>query len=140
MLAIMTTQYYTASSIDGLIADSENSLSWHFQFSEPSGVEDEYPRFIAEVWRDGDGLHDVRVDRQHTGFLSEPSKWRGVPDVLADQEGQAYPGRPIQQHAHHDADLPPQSVTTSLEESLTAVLQAGRHLLPLASFHNRGDG
>ena len=52
MLAIMTTQYYTASSIDGLIADSENSLSWLFQFSEPSGMEDEYPRFIAEVWRD----------------------------------------------------------------------------------------
>ena len=52
MLAIVTTQYYTASSIDGLIADSENSLSWLFQFSEPSGMEDEYPRFIAEVWRD----------------------------------------------------------------------------------------
>ena len=53
MLAIMTTQYYTASSIDGLIADSENSLSWLFQFSEPSGMEDEYPRFIAELarWR-----------------------------------------------------------------------------------------
>jgi hypothetical protein len=26
----------------------------------------------------------------------------------------------------------PQSVTTSLEESLTVVLQAGQHLLPLA--------
>jgi hypothetical protein len=49
MLAIMTTQYYTASSIDSLIADSENSLSWLFQFSEPSGMEAEYPRFIAEV-------------------------------------------------------------------------------------------
>ena len=55
MLAIVTTQYCTASSIDGLIADSENSLSWLFQFSEPSGMEDEYPRFIAEVWRDAEG-------------------------------------------------------------------------------------
>lgn len=55
MLAIVTTQYYTASGIDGLIADSENSLSWLFQFSEPSGMEDEYPRFIAEVWRDAEG-------------------------------------------------------------------------------------
>jgi hypothetical protein len=82
MLVIMTTQYYTGSGIDGLIADSENSLSWLFQFGEPSGMEDEYPRFIGEVWRDGDGLHDLRVDRQHTGFLSEPSKWRGVPEGL----------------------------------------------------------
>ena len=87
MLAITTTQYYTATSIDGLIADSENSLSWLFQFSEPSGMEDEYPQFIAEVWRDGDGLHDVRVDRQHTGFLSEPSNWRGVPELWNESSG-----------------------------------------------------
>jgi hypothetical protein len=32
-LAIMTTQYCPASSIDGLIADSENSLRWLFQSS-----------------------------------------------------------------------------------------------------------
>jgi hypothetical protein len=48
-LAIMTTQYYTASSIDGFIADPDNSLSWLFQVSEPSGTEDEFPRFIAKV-------------------------------------------------------------------------------------------
>jgi dihydrofolate reductase len=48
-LVHMSTQYYTASSIDGFIADPDNSLSWLFQFSEPSGMEDQYPKFIAEV-------------------------------------------------------------------------------------------
>jgi hypothetical protein len=51
-LAIMTTQYCPASSIDGLIADSENSLSWLFQFSEPSGMEDESYNTLPTSWSD----------------------------------------------------------------------------------------
>lgn len=33
----MKTFYYTASSLDGFIADSQNSLDWLFQFSDHSG-------------------------------------------------------------------------------------------------------
>ena len=43
MLTSMSTQYYTASSIDGFIADPDNSLEWLFQFSEESGIEDQFP-------------------------------------------------------------------------------------------------
>ncbi len=71
----MTTQYYTASSIDGFIADSENSLSWLFQFSEPSGMEDEYPRFIAQVGAMAMGSTTYEWIAEHTGFLSDPTKW-----------------------------------------------------------------
>ena len=74
-LAIMTTQYYTASSIDGFIADPDNSLSWLFQFSEPSGTEDEFPRFIAKVGAIAMGSTTYEWIADHTGFLTEPSKW-----------------------------------------------------------------
>ena len=71
----MSTQYYTASSIDGFIADSDNSLEWLFQFSEQTGIEDEFPRFIAEVGAMAMGSTTYEWIANHTGFLSNPSKW-----------------------------------------------------------------
>jgi len=41
----MKTLYYTATSLDGFIADSKNSLDWLLQF----GMTDDYPEFIAGV-------------------------------------------------------------------------------------------
>ena len=43
----MKTQYYTATSLDGFIADASNSLDWLFQFDD-SGLSD-YPEFIGQV-------------------------------------------------------------------------------------------
>ena len=45
-LLCMKTQYYTATSLDGFIADSQHSLDWLFQFGEAG---DSYPNFIGEV-------------------------------------------------------------------------------------------
>ena len=89
----MTTQYYTASSIDGFIADPDNSLSWLFQFSEPSGMEDEYPRFIAEVGAMAMGSTTYEWIADYTGFLNDPSKWEyDRPDVGV-QQSRAASGR-----------------------------------------------
>ena len=43
----MKTQYYTASSLDGFIADPENSLDWLMQLGDPEGTS--YPDFIKDV-------------------------------------------------------------------------------------------
>ncbi|MDQ6687981.1 MAG: dihydrofolate reductase family protein [Actinomycetota bacterium] len=44
----MATQYYTATSLDGFIADGQNSLDWLFALSDER-EEGSYPAFIAKV-------------------------------------------------------------------------------------------
>src|SRR5690606_23210925 len=43
----MRTQYYTATSIDGYIADRNNSLDWLFRMGDAGN--DDYGEFIAQV-------------------------------------------------------------------------------------------
>jgi hypothetical protein len=44
---VAKTQYYTATSIDGFIADPGNSLDWLFEAGSPAGKEDHFAAFFA---------------------------------------------------------------------------------------------
>ncbi len=72
----MVTQYYTAASIDGFIADADNSLDWLFQLGEADGMmQEDYPRFIADVGALAMGSTTYEWIADHTGFLDNPTAW-----------------------------------------------------------------
>lgn len=68
----MKTQYYAASSLDGFIADSSNSLDWLLQFGNGEGSD--YDDFISDVGAIAMGsttyewilAHHVRPDTDQT--------------------------------------------------------------------------
>ncbi|WP_224337380.1 dihydrofolate reductase family protein [Haloprofundus halobius] len=74
----MKTQYYTATSIDGYLADDDNSLDWLFQFGELEeieGVNDEYPQFIDQVGAAAMGSTTYEWLLEHENLLEHPEKW-----------------------------------------------------------------
>jgi dihydrofolate reductase len=75
----MKTQYYTATSIDGFIADSDNSLEWLFGAgegdSEAAGMREEFPRFIDEVGALAMGSTTYTWVLDQLGIRDDPSAW-----------------------------------------------------------------
>jgi len=71
----MKTQYYTASSLDGFIADANHSLEWLFQFGDgPEGI---YPQFISEVGALAMGSSTYEWILKHDTFAdpAQPKPW-----------------------------------------------------------------
>ena len=74
----MKTQYYTATSINGYLADEDNSLAWLFQFGEIEqieGVKDDYSRFIEQVGAIAMGSTTYEWIVEHENILENPEKW-----------------------------------------------------------------
>jgi dihydrofolate reductase len=76
----MTTQYYTAASIDGFIADKNNSLDWLLQFDDTGGSEPsdaDYAGFIGDVGALAMGAttYDWILDHHVRPPDGEPSPW-----------------------------------------------------------------
>jgi dihydrofolate reductase len=69
------TQYYTATSIDGFIADADNSLEWLFALGADASMKQEYPRFIAEVGAIAMGSTTYEWILDHAGALKRPEAW-----------------------------------------------------------------
>ena len=70
------TQYYTATSIDGFIADADNSLDWLFEASSNGDKDDRFGRFFADVGAFAMGATTYEWVVAHDRLLEDPAKWR----------------------------------------------------------------
>ena len=70
------TQYYTATSIDGFIADRDNSLDWLFQAGQSAGKEDRFGAFFAGVGAMAMGAKTYEWVVEHEHLLEEPARWQ----------------------------------------------------------------
>jgi dihydrofolate reductase len=68
------TQYYTATTIDGFIADEHNSLDWLFEVDE--GGQNPFAGFFAEVGAFAMGATTYQWVLEHDALLDRPLKWK----------------------------------------------------------------
>jgi dihydrofolate reductase len=73
------TQYFTATTIDGFIADADNSLDWLFQAEAgakaPSASGDLYLEFYARVGALAMGATTYEWILGHEKLLDKPERW-----------------------------------------------------------------
>ncbi|GAA3350153.1 dihydrofolate reductase family protein [Amorphoplanes nipponensis] len=67
------TQFYTATSIDGFIADADNSLDWLFEVDE--GGDNPFGTFFAGVGAFAMGATTYEWVLEHDALLENPIKW-----------------------------------------------------------------
>ena len=97
---VTRTQYYTATSADGFIADENNSLDWLFEVGRGVEIdpaeshETEWDDFIAGVGSMAMGATTYQWVLDHESLLENPERWR-----------EFYGDRPAYVFTHRD--LPP---------------------------------
>ena len=97
---VTRTQYYTATSADGFIADEHNSLDWLFEVGRGAEVdpadsrEDEWDEFIGGVGSMAMGATTYEWVLDHEDLLENPQRWHDY-----------YGDRPAFVFTHRD--LPP---------------------------------
>ena len=97
------TVYYTATSIDGYIADENNSLDWLFQVSSEGADADhaeEFAAFFAGIGAFASGATTYEWILNHEKALDQPEKWLGPYGdtpcwVFTHRDLPAVPGAPI---------------------------------------------
>jgi dihydrofolate reductase len=70
---VTKTQYYTATSIDGFLADTDNSLDWLF---EVAADPPQFDRFFADVGAFAMGATTYEWMLEHQNLINEPQTWR----------------------------------------------------------------
>jgi dihydrofolate reductase len=75
------TQYYTATSLDGFIADRDNSLGWLFTRNQEDNGLLNYGEFIAGVGALAMGSTTYEWILEHEFAGKEPAEWKWPYDV-----------------------------------------------------------
>jgi dihydrofolate reductase len=70
---VAKTQYYTATSIDGFIADPDNSLDWLFEVGGDDG--NPFASFFADVGAFAMGATTYAWVLEHEQLMDQPQKW-----------------------------------------------------------------
>jgi hypothetical protein len=68
--------YRTATTLDGFIADSEDSLTWLFEVEHDDAVGEEYGRFLQTVTVYVEGSTTYEWVLREANLLTEPEKWQ----------------------------------------------------------------
>ena len=68
------TRYYTATSLDGFIADEHNSLDWLFEVDSPGG--EQFAPFFDGIGAFAMGATTYEWVLDHEKLLDQPGKWR----------------------------------------------------------------
>jgi dihydrofolate reductase len=78
---VALTQYYTATSLDGFIADPDNSLGWLLTRDQEKDGPQNYGAFIAEVGAlaMGSTTYEWILDYEFAG--KDPADWKWPYDV-----------------------------------------------------------
>jgi dihydrofolate reductase len=71
------TIYYTATTIDGFIADEHHSLDWLFPFGEAEVRERRWGDFFGRVGAMAMGATTYRWVLDHDDLLRNPDRWHG---------------------------------------------------------------
>jgi dihydrofolate reductase len=68
----MATRYYTATTIDGFIADADNSLDWLFEVADS---DDRFAPFFAGIGAFAMGATTYEWVLEHQKLLDQPQTW-----------------------------------------------------------------
>ena len=104
------TQYYTATSIDGFIADENHSLEWLFQVDSSDQKVDRFGAFFADVGAMAMGATTYEWVLAHELLLDNPSKWQDY-----------YGARPCWVFTHRNLPAVPGADLTFVHGEVTAI-------------------
>jgi dihydrofolate reductase len=76
LAGVTKTQYYTATSLDGFIADADNSLDWLFEADRAETGASLFAAFFADVGAMAMGSTTYEWVLAHEHLLDEPQKWQ----------------------------------------------------------------